>query len=278
MTVDKEREEGGQSGKDETAEDRSGIYTSGIVSTKDGRKIALYFSGHKHAGENLAQVLRRRAQELDAPIQMCDGLVRDLPEELRVIVANCLAHARRQFVDVVESFPEECRYVLETLGAVYKNDATAREKNMSAEDRLQFHQRESGPLMTALHDWMVEELEGHKVEPNSGLGQAIAYSLKRWKKLTRFLEVPGAPLDNNLVERALKKSIIHRNNSLFFKTENGAEVGDLFMSLIHTCELNGVDPFDYLTELQRHADELAENPKDWLPWNYQATLARLRGK
>ena len=61
---------------------------------------------------------------------------------------------------------------------------------------------------------------------------------------------------------------------MFYKTENGAGVGDLFMSLIHTSELNDAHPFDYLTELQKHAAELARNPAEWMPWNYRETLAR----
>jgi transposase len=113
------------------------------------------------------------------------------------------------------------------------------------------------------------------VEPNSGLGAAITYLLKHWTRLTLFLRQAGAPLDNNVCERALKKAILHRKNSLFYKTQNGADVGDLFMSLIHTCELNGANPFDYLTELPRHAEELTRNPAAWMPWNYRDTLARL---
>jgi len=257
--------------------ERTGLFTSGVVSRKDGRDIALFFSGKQHAGENLSDVLRGRATDLEAPIQMCDALSRNLPEELKVILANCLAHSRRRFVDVVANFPEECRYVLETLGEVYKHDAVARDQKMSAEERLQLHQEKSRPLMEELQRWMVDQIEGRKVEPNSGLGDAIFYALDHWDKLTRFLKVPGAPLDNNLVERALKKAIIHRKNSLFYKTENGARVGDTFMSLIYTCELAGVDPFHYLTELQRHAEALAANPSEWMPWNYKETLARIRG-
>jgi len=257
--------------------ERTGVFTSGIVSTKEGRRIALFFTGRKHAGENLADVLRRRREELEAPIQMCDALSRNLPEDLKVILANCMAHSRRKFCDVVENFPEECRYVLETLGKVYKIDATAREQKLPPQERLRLHQAESGPLMQELHAWMTEQIDSKKVEENSGLGDAILYARKHWKKLTRFLEVPGAPLDNTIVERALKKAIIHRNNSLFFKTENGAHVADIFMSLIYTCELQGIDPFHYLTELQRHYKEVAENPKDWLPWTYRDTLSRLKG-
>jgi hypothetical protein len=92
-------------------------------------------------------------------------------------------------------------------------------------------------------------------------------------KLTLFLRQAGAPLDNNIVERALKKAILHRKNALFYKTMNGARVGDLFMSLIHTCELNRVNPFDYLTELLRHPAEVAVHPADWMPWNYRPDAA-----
>jgi transposase len=113
-----------------------------------------------------------------------------------------------------------------------------------------------------------------KVEPNSGLGIAIRYVLRHWHSLTLFLRQAGAPLDSNVVERALKKAILHRKNSQFYKTKNGAGVGDLFMSLIHTCELNGANPFDYLIELQKHASDLAKNPAVWMPWNYQEILGK----
>ena len=89
-----------------------------------------------------------------------------------------------------------------------------------------------------------------------------------------FLRQPNAPLDNTLVERALKKAILHRKNALYFKTENGAQVGDLFMSLIHTCELNGVASLGYLVAFRKHAREVAEKLAAWMPWNYRDTLTR----
>jgi hypothetical protein len=255
--------------------DRTGLFTSGVVATRAGQRIALFFSGYQHAGENLADVLNRRSAELDAPIQMCDALSRNMPKELETIMANCLAHARRQFVDVYDGFPEECRTVLEALKMVYQNDATARREEMSAEDRLAFHQAQSEPVMTNLYDWLNQQFDEKLVEPNSSLGAAIDYMLKHWKKLTLFLRKAGAPLDNNICERALKKAIIHRKNSLFFKTQNGARIGDLYMSLIYTCELNRANPFDYLTELLSHPDEVAAHPESFMPWNYRQTLADL---
>jgi hypothetical protein len=269
-----EREAGEETPPDpDPSSERRGIFTSGIVSTCAGQRIALFFTGRKHAGENLRDVLAQRAKQLAPPIQMCDPLSRNMPAELNTILANCLAHGRRQFVDVVEHFPDECRYVLEALKVVYQNDAVARQKQLSPEARLQFHKSQSGPVMDDLQAWLQRQIDEHLVEPNSGLGEAINYLLKRWDKFTLFLRQAGAPLDNNLCERALKKVILHRKNAMFYKTENGAHTGDIYMSLIYTCELCGANPFDYLTELQRHAQEVAANPACWMPWNYRQTLA-----
>jgi hypothetical protein len=265
----------GNGGTDSTGQDessRTGLFTSGVVSTQQGRKIVLFFSGRKHAGENLKDVLSERANALAPPIQMCDALSRNLPSELETIVANCLAHGRRRFVDVAHDFPQECRHVLEALKAIYKNDAIARKRKLSPTERLRFHQAQSGSVMENLHTWLNRQLDDRLVEPNSALGEAITYMLKHWEKLTLFLRKPGAPLDNNICERALKKAILHRKNSLFFRSQKGAHAGDVFMSLIYTCELCGANPFDYLTELQRHAEELASDPQNWMPWNYRQTL------
>ncbi len=223
-------------------------------------------------GRIWGDVLAKRAAELAAPIQMCDGLSRNLPAEFETIVANCLAHGRRKFVDVVESFPEECRHVLEALKEVYHNDKLAREQDLTPAARLELHQTQSGPVMESLHRWLTRQFDDHLVEPNSSLGQAINYLLKRWEKLTLFLREPGAPLDNNICERALKKAILHRKNALFYRSAKGAGVGDLFMSLIYTCQLCDANPLDYLTELQHHAEELAAEPNRWMPWNYRKTL------
>jgi transposase len=274
----------GQRGQPETlanaepgADERRGLFTSGVVALRDGYRVALFFSGRRHAGENLAEVLKLRAAELPPPIQMCDALSRNLPGELQTIVAHCLAHARRQFVDVYDRFPEPCRYLLEVLAVVYRNEASARERQLSPEARLQWHQEASGPTMRQLRDWLTRQLDEKLAEPNSALGGAIRYMLRHWEKLTLFLRQAGAPLDNNLCERALKKAILHRKNALFYKTQNGARVGDLFMSLIYTCQLNQANPFDYLTQLQRHADQLAAGPQLWMPWNYREARTNRSG-
>jgi len=260
----------------EPSDERTGVFTSGIVSTAPGRNLALYFTGRQHAGENMADVLAQRAAELPFPIQMCDALSRNVPQlgtGVEILLANCLAHGRRQFVEIAGNFPDECRYVLEMLGRVYGNDADARECGLSPEQRLELHRERSAPVMNELHNWLERQLAERKTEPNSGLGKAITYLLRHWRPLTLFLREAGAPLDNNIVERSLKRAVLHRKNALFYRTLNGAAVGDLFMSLIHTCQLCDANSFEYLIELQRHAIELTANPADWMPWNYRAALA-----
>jgi len=260
----------------EPSDDRTGVFTSNILAiTATNHKIALYFTGSKHAGENMADVLKQRAKESPPPIQMCDALSRNTPKGtgVEILLANCLAHGRRQFVEIAPNFPDECRHVLEALGEVYYNDAMAREQALSAEDRLKLHQKQSGPVMEQLHAWLEAQFAEKKTEPNSGLGKAITYLLRHWKGLTAFLRHAGAPLDNNICEQALKRAVLHRKNALFYKTLNGAQVSDLFMSLIHTCRLCDANSFEYMTELQRHAADLAANPAQWMPWNYRDTLA-----
>jgi transposase len=259
---------------DDVQGERTGIFTSGIVATHTGQQIALFFTGVRHAGENLAAVLARRSTDLPAPIQMCDGLSRNVPSKFDTVLASCLAHARRKQVELAESFPNEVRFVLQTLREVYISDARARTLGLDPAQRLKLHQEESAPRMAGLEHWMQAQFTERKIEPNSSLGAAILYMQKRWSELTLFLRVPGAPLDNNTCERALKKAILHRKNSLFYRTLAGAHVGDVFMSLIHTAELNGVAPFEYLVALLRNATRVAAYPADWMPWNYQATVAR----
>jgi transposase len=200
---------------------------------------------------------------------------RNAPKEFVTILGNCLSHGRRNFVDEAENFPEECRHVIEVLAKVYKNDATTREEKMTPAKRLVYHQTHSSLLMEGLRTWMNVQFGEKKTEPNSGLGKAFSYMLNHWDPLTLFLRVEGAPLDNNACEQALKMAIRHRKNSLFYRTLHGAYIGDLFMSLIHTCRLSKINPLNYLVALQTHPHEVFKNPEEWLPWNYEAAMAAL---
>jgi transposase len=281
----KKRDQDESSTDERDSSKRTGVFTTSIVALgPQGHRIVLFFTGRRHAGENLALVLAHRAAEMKPPIQMSDGLSRNLPKQdevsrklpkkLKTIWANCLSHARRKYADLVNAFRPECQHVLETLAEVYRNDEIAARQQMSPEERLAWHKTQSTPLMNNLRVWLKAQLDEKNVEENSGLGDAINYMLKRWHKLTLFLRIAGAPIDNNVCERTLKMAIRHRRNSLFFKTQNGAHVGDVYMSLIHTARLCGADPFDYLVAIDLHRDKVAACPSNWLPWNYRDSLAR----
>lgn len=256
--------------------ERTGLFTTAMLALTAVGIVVLFASGRKYAAENLADLLQARAPTQESPALMCDGLEsRNVPKEPKVVVANCLVHARRGIVEQFDNFPAECTHILEKLGLVFKTDAQCKQQGLDDQARLLAHQRDSAPVLQALHQWLLTAMSTKQVEPNSGLGKAYNYILKRWDKLTLFLRRPGAPLDNNICERALKMAIAHRRNSLFYKTQHGAAVGDLFMSLIYTAELHHENPFIYLTELQRYAKAVAADPDQWLPWTYRATLARL---
>jgi transposase len=266
-------------GEDETGrepgKERTGKYTTGIVSVKGKRLIALFLSGRKHAGENLSDVLAQRAAELPPPIHMSDALSANDVTGCATLRGNCNTHARRNFVEVAESFPAEVKHVLEELKIVYANDDVTKREVMTDDERLAFHQAHSGPVMERLAAWLDRQLDEHLVEPNGRLGKAIKYMRRHWDKLTLFLSVPGSPLDNSICERAIKKAVLQRKNSLFYRTLNSARIGDALMSLIHTAELEGTNVFEYLVAILRHPADVEESPEDWLPWNYQQTLAEI---
>jgi hypothetical protein len=253
--------------------ERTGMFTTALVIRVGERLICLYYSGRAHAGENLATLLEQREADLEPPLAMSDALSRNEVEEGLVIRCHCLAHGRRQFSDIEAVFPTECRVVLDALKQVFDHDEEAREKQLSAQARLTYHQTYSQPLMDDLKSWLDNQIADRLVEPHSSLGQAITYMQTHWETLTRFLSIPGAPLDNNLVERALKLFIRQRKNSLFYKSEHSAYIASVLTSLIVTCIYAGVNVIDYLVALQEHRAEVFADPSAWLPWTYATSRA-----
>jgi len=259
LTLMKENEQKSES-------ERRGMHTTGIVSEVSGRPITLYASSRRHAGENLDELLKARSPGLSLPIQMGDAAASNWSGAFETIISKCLSHARRQFKDIEVSFPLECRRVISALGEVYGFDAQTRE--MSPQQRLVFHHQHSAGVMKEMREWIDKEFEERRVEPNSSLGKAFQYLINHWEGLTAFLRVEGAPLDNNRVERALKLAVLHRKNALFYKTEHGAAVGDIIMSIVETCRRNGINAWDYLVTVVKNEGEVRRRPADYLPWSY----------
>lgn len=253
---------------------RTGIFTTAIVCQGHNPKwiISLFFTGRQHAGENLAQVMEKREEGLEKPLHMCDGLIRNSPKNYDTELCNCLVHARRKFVEIRAAFPEECKRVIETFSVVYQVESECQKQGVDANERLKQHQIWSQPELEKLNADFTEAIENRQIEPNSGLGKAIEYMQSRWDSLTSFLRIPGAPVDNNITERLLKSSILHRKNSLHYRTLNGAKVGDCYMSVIETCRANGVNPMDYMLAVVKNSKAVELDPDRWMPWNYKDAL------
>lgn len=251
--------------------ERTGMFTTGILSRTDQRDIALFYNGTMHAGENMEKLLKKRDAQAGEVIQMCDALSRNIPASFNTILCNCLSHGFRKFEDLKEFYPEACIRVIELIAATYKNEEQT--IGLTKQERLEYHQQHSAPVMSQLHDYLMHQFETKQVEPNDSLGKAIRYMLKHWYELTQFLRIPGAPLDNNVLERALKIPIRGRRTWLFYKTEYGAMIGGVLTSVIYTCALAGINPLDYLIALQEHKSQIVKEPERWLPWCYEDTLA-----
>ena len=251
---------------------RTGMQTTALIVQVGERRICLYYTGRRHAGENLDALLTKREPGRGKPLVMSDALSHNNAEEAKLIRCHCLAHGRRKFGELDEDFPVESAVVVQALKLVFDHDAQAREERLIAPERLAYHQRKSGPIMKKLKRWLEQQTAQRLVEPNSSLGKAITYMLDHWSSLTRFLQEPGAPLDNNVAERALKLCIRQRKNSLFYATEHSAYIASVLTSVIATCVQAGVNALEYLVAVQEHRQEVFAHPSAWLPWNYEAAL------
>lgn len=249
---------------------RRGCYTTAVLGTHQNHPITLFYSSPKHAGENMADILSLRDKALPPIKTMSDALSANLTHDFKVIICHCLSHGLRKFSELEFVFPEECQFVLQILRKVYHFDEQT--KGMKDDERLLYHQQHSLPLMNTLYAWLNQQRDERRVEPNSPLGKSIKYMLNHWHALTQFTRVPGAFIDNNHVERALKMPIRTRKMAMFHKTEHGAYVGALLMSLIQTAIDNGANPVNYLTALQENKSRVFKEPHLWLPWNYTHQL------
>jgi transposase len=262
-----------QAQAEETPTERTGMYTTGLVVQQGEHTICLYMAGRAHAGENLEALLTQRDVGRDKPLVMSDALGSNAADEAALIRCHCLAHGRRKFSELEETFPAECTVVMEALKQVFDHEEAARLQQLNPTERLAYHQHTSGPIMEALKHWLEQQFEERNVEPNSSLGKAFQYLLNHWQTLTQFLQVERAPLDNNIVERALKLAIRQRKNSLFYATDYSAYIASMLTSLIATCLHAGVNALEYLVALQEHRAAVFGNPAAWLPWNYHTNLA-----
>lgn len=256
------------------APERVGMFTTCILGEHEGHQICLFLNGVQHGGENVDELLELRSPKKPLILQMCDGLTQQTePKKAETVVCNCLSHGFRKFEELIDYYPEECGTIMGYIGEFYRVDKKT--VDMSAEERLLHHQKHSQPVADELLSYMTSLFDNRIVEPNSELGGAIKYMIKRWDKITRFLTVAGAPLDNNISERALKIPIRNRKSAMFCRSKYSAYIAGMLTSIIYTCFLAKKNAHHYLTVLQDYYQHVRASPRTWLPWNYEASLAAL---
>jgi transposase-like protein len=255
--------------------ERKGIFTSAILSTLNDLQIALFFTGRQHAGENLDDVLDNRPDGMTTPTQMCDSSDNNSPDRNITDESNCLAHLRRKFYDVADIWPKYTLPIIFYLNIIFRNEYEAKELGLDESQTFGMHKEKSASVMNDLNSYCKSLIDDKKTEPNSSLGKAIQYMFNHWEEFTLFLRKPGVPIDNNANERLIKRAVLNRKNGLFFKTQFGAYVGDILLSVIETCQLNKINPYNYLIAVQEYSDRVNKDPSLWLPWNYEETMLNL---
>jgi ssDNA-binding Zn-finger/Zn-ribbon topoisomerase 1 len=258
--------------------ERKKLQTTGIIAEVINQfKMVMFFTGIKYAGENMKDLLEGRIS-LDPVMIMSDALNQNnVKNTTGIVEINCNAHGRRKFQDIEKKYEKEKDYILDLISTVYLNEKTCKENNYTGKIRLLYHQENSTKSMTDLKDWLDGAFEKKITEPNSSFGKSIQYMLNHWEKLIGFLKYEDAALDNNLLEGTLRTPVLNRKNWLFYKTERGALVGDIILSILKTCSLNKKDPFAYLNFIQANANEIesafGRNEKldpRFLPWNFKS--------
>ena len=232
----------------------------------NSRIIMVEYLGH--AGEFIDSILSCRDASNATPIIMSDALPSNRPSVIEATISLCNSHARRQFVDVINHFPDEVEHVLTRYGEIWTNDHKASELGLAASERLAYHAGHSLPIMAEIKQWGETHLDNDTVEANSGLGKAITYFIKHYAGLSRFCTLEGCKLDNNRIEAMLKIVVRDRKNAMFKKTLAGASVSDVLTSMIATASEAGINAFKYFTHLQQHEEKVKRTPEKYLPWNY----------
>ena len=251
---------------------RTGRSTPALIVQVGERRICLYDTGRRHAGEHRAALLTKREPGRDKPLVRSDALSSNTAEEAALIRGPCLAHGRRKCTEIAEVFPSERAVVVPALKVIYEHDEAARTPQLSAAERFGSPHTSRVPVFTTLKTWLAQQTAERRGEPPRSVGKAIASLLDHWDTLTRVLKVPGAPLDTNVAERAVRLVIRQRKTSLFYASEHSADIASILTRVIATGVHAGVKALAYLVAVQDHRHEVFANPSAWLPWNYAAAL------
>ncbi len=251
--------------------DKHTCFSTGVVSIHEDHRCYVFMSNTQVAGAYMADILSLRDPTLDVPIIMCDAISANIPQGISddlYVLCYCLVHARRQFYELPSGYDDLADRVIDLIGKIYDQEAAV--KSLSAQERLAHHKKHSQPIMDELKTYL--ESQQKEFEPNGVAGRAIHYVLKRFTGLSQFLRQAHAPLDNNIVERALKLIIQVRKSSMFYKTLRSAAVASYIQSALYSAAQNDINPCDYMVALLGNEQAVIDSPQAWLPWHYKGTL------
>ncbi len=253
---------------------RTGINATGFYIETEEAKVVLFFTGRHHAGEMVDRLIEHRRAGAKKLVSVTDAASKNFSHHHadQFEQAVCNAHCYLKFRAVKDQFPAEHAVAGEVYDKVFGNDDKAKALDLDPHERMLYHREYSKPQMLRLWQMCNDKIDGHLVEPNSPLWEPISFVINQWPLLTKFYELPGVPLDSNLVEQVLIIPVRYLAGSFAYKTQNGAEVGDHFMSLIATANANGVEPVAYLADCLRNHEDLARRPEHYLPWVYRDRL------
>jgi transposase len=187
-----------------------------------------------------------------------------IEEKTDVTLLHCWAHARRKFHESVQSDPEQAQHVLSLIGKLYAIERQAKEENLSADQIKERRERKSIPVLDELKEWMTQAYMNAK--PKSPIGKALAYCLERWDKLVIYTTDGRLNIDNNPVENSIRPVALGRKNYLFAGSHEAAQRSAMLYSLLGTCKLHGINPFEWLRDtLQKINDYPINRIHELLP-------------
>lgn len=196
-----------------------------------------------------------------------ESLYGDHPD---IALVYCMAHARRKFVDAAKYDAQKANTVLTLIQQLYKLEQDMREEQLTWEQRTERRQKEAGPVLGQIKEWMEEHV--HKVLPKSPLGQAIQYALPRWAGLSAYAQHGQIEIDNNWVENAIRPLAIGRKNYLFAGSHDAAEMTAAMYSFMATCKKNGVNEQEWMANVLHrgqsinHKDLYQLLPNNWVKY------------
>ena len=237
----------------------------------------LYFPSRSH--QHVEEALGLSAP--DGGVLLSDGYAAysSYAKKVGLTQAQCWAHSRRNFFEAHKYEPQRAAVALDLIGKFYAVEAKIREEGLSGPAKHAYRTEHTRPLVEKFFDWVEEQFKQQGLLPSNPLLEALSYVRERRAALEVFVDDPDVPIDTNHLERALRAIPLGRKNWLFCWTEVGAQYVGIANSLIVTCRLHGIDPYDYFVDvLQRVAQHPASQVEQLTPrlWKQHFAVAPLR--